>query len=177
MDRAAYERSNSERFVGIGVLIDTYDNDGSGLHPYAMLVFNDGSGSFSHYHQKSKESHRDDVSVDAFVRNVALTTEFTQEPHDHSQAVNPLEIGGCSIAVRNSGVATVRLVYTVNKQLSLFITVGWVGDRAKTRATHAHIAKKKPHTVTIKMNNCAQKDQWMFRPEDISVFPQLQATW
>ena len=54
---------NTDRFEGIGVLIDTYDNDGTGLHPYAMLVFNDGTREFTHDHAQHAEEEQDNAGV------------------------------------------------------------------------------------------------------------------
>jgi hypothetical protein len=39
-----------ERFNGIGVVIDTYDNDGSGQHPLVSLFKNDGTKTYAHSH-------------------------------------------------------------------------------------------------------------------------------
>eukprot|EP01099_Mayorella_cantabrigiensis_P006219 TRINITY_DN5142_c0_g1_i2.p1 TRINITY_DN5142_c0_g1~~TRINITY_DN5142_c0_g1_i2.p1 ORF type:complete len:403 (-),score=89.70 TRINITY_DN5142_c0_g1_i2:224-1432(-) len=37
-------------FVGLGVVIDTYDNDRSGVHPRLMVLVSDGSQEYSHNH-------------------------------------------------------------------------------------------------------------------------------
>jgi len=39
-----------ESFTGVGIIIDTYDNDNSGDHPMVVGVFNDGKKQFSHTH-------------------------------------------------------------------------------------------------------------------------------
>mmetsp|Transcript_37702 Transcript_37702/g.52223 ORF Transcript_37702/g.52223 Transcript_37702/m.52223 type:complete len:474 (-) Transcript_37702:65-1486(-) len=54
-----------EDFVGIGVIIDTYDNDGSGNHPVVSLVSNDGTKKFSHSHgsKPSSDMERGHCSV------------------------------------------------------------------------------------------------------------------
>jgi mannose-binding lectin 2 len=39
-----------EQFTGLGVVIDTYDNDGSGTHPMVTLLRNDGSKRYEHSH-------------------------------------------------------------------------------------------------------------------------------
>lgn len=86
---------SAEKFVGIGAIVDTYDNDGTGVHPYVMLVFNDG------------------------------TKQFTAAASHHVAGQrNPLELGGCSLAVRNTGPAQLRLVYGTDQTLVLFVRAG-----------------------------------------------------
>jgi hypothetical protein len=43
---------NQEDFSGVGIIIDTYDNDRTGLHPYLSIVFNDGQGKYEHSHKE-----------------------------------------------------------------------------------------------------------------------------
>jgi hypothetical protein len=86
---------NAEKFVGIGAIVDTYDNDGTGVHPYVMLVFNDG------------------------------TKQFTAAAAHHIDGQrNPLELGGCPLAVRNTGVARLRLRYSADQSLVLSVRAG-----------------------------------------------------
>jgi len=37
-------------FEGLGLVVDTYDNDGSGLHPRLMVLISDGETEFAHNH-------------------------------------------------------------------------------------------------------------------------------
>eukprot|EP00008_Paramoeba_atlantica_P014363 CAMPEP_0201491984 /NCGR_PEP_ID=MMETSP0151_2-20130828/32002_1 /ASSEMBLY_ACC=CAM_ASM_000257 /TAXON_ID=200890 /ORGANISM="Paramoeba atlantica, Strain 621/1 / CCAP 1560/9" /LENGTH=461 /DNA_ID=CAMNT_0047878623 /DNA_START=57 /DNA_END=1442 /DNA_ORIENTATION=- len=43
-----------ERFTGIGVVIDTYDNDGTGMHPLITVLQNDGRKTYDHHHEGGK---------------------------------------------------------------------------------------------------------------------------
>mmetsp|Transcript_8625 Transcript_8625/g.24336 ORF Transcript_8625/g.24336 Transcript_8625/m.24336 type:complete len:501 (+) Transcript_8625:94-1596(+) len=42
----------TEQFVGIGVVVDTYDNDHSGQHPMIVVLQNDGELTYEHSHDK-----------------------------------------------------------------------------------------------------------------------------
>jgi len=45
-----------EKFIGLGIIIDTYDNDKSGKHPKMIGVLNDGTKSFTHSHSNTEGS-------------------------------------------------------------------------------------------------------------------------
>jgi hypothetical protein len=49
---------NQNNFKGIGVVLDTYDNDGSGKHPYLSIIQNDG-GDFKHHHDHESDERKD----------------------------------------------------------------------------------------------------------------------
>jgi mannose-binding lectin 1 len=99
---------NAEKFVGIGAIVDTYDNDGTGVHPYVMLVFNDG------------------------------TKQFTAAAAHHIDGQrNPLELGGCPLAVRNTGVARLRLRYNADQTLVLSVRAG--GDAHERECARAKL--------------------------------------
>jgi len=70
-----------EKFLGLGVIIDTYDNDKSGKHPKMIGVLNDGSKSFTH-------SHND------------------KDHHD-----NNMELGNCYFGLRNQKPVTLKVTY------------------------------------------------------------------
>jgi len=69
-----------EKFTGLGVVIDTYDNDDTGLHPLLVALLNDGTKEYTHSghggHGNSKE---------------------TPNPVERKE----MEIGYCQIHVRN----------------------------------------------------------------------------
>jgi len=74
-----------EHFVGLGIIIDTYDNDGTGKHPYLAVLVNDGTQSFEHDH-----SHNPGASTRS----------------------NTVEIGGCQVRTRNRGnPSAVKVVF------------------------------------------------------------------
>ena len=72
----------AEDFEGIGVLVDTFDNDGSGHHPYIALVYNDGTKSFSHDHDHGHDAHGD------------------EDGSSSGGSAGSIELGGCSSSVR-----------------------------------------------------------------------------
>ena len=43
-----------ENFHGIGVIVDTYDNDGTGQHPMVSVLQNSGEKSYEHHHEGGK---------------------------------------------------------------------------------------------------------------------------
>jgi len=45
-----------EKFHGIGVVVDTYDNDGTGMHPMISVLQNNGEKTYEHEH-KGGEHH------------------------------------------------------------------------------------------------------------------------
>jgi len=76
----------AEDFQGIGVLVDTFDNDGSGHHPYIALVYNDGTRSFSHDHDHGHAAHGDEGDA--------------EEAGATGSGGGSIELGGCSSSVR-----------------------------------------------------------------------------
>jgi len=67
-------------FRGIGVVIDTYDNDNTGFHPVAMVLLNDGTKKYEHKHEK---------------RQAKETLHFVDG------VPPPVEIGSCHFPIRN----------------------------------------------------------------------------
>jgi len=61
----------SELFIGLGVVIDTYDNDGMGHHPRLMVLYNDGTKQYEHVHDGHKEGSMELGSCHLPIRNVA----------------------------------------------------------------------------------------------------------
>jgi len=91
IDKAGSLFGNDEFFKGIGVVIDTYDNDGAGVHPYVMLLQNDGTKQFNHEHEHGV----------------------------HKEGGEGLEQGGCTMHVRNlEKPSTLRITY-FNKRLTV----------------------------------------------------------
>lgn len=85
----------AERFEGVGVVIDTYDNEGTGAFPFAMLVFNDGS------------------------RDISLARAHHVAGERHA-----FELGGCTISARNTGPSHLKLVYGSDRSLALLVRGG-----------------------------------------------------
>eukprot|EP01103_Thecamoeba_quadrilineata_P003640 TRINITY_DN133_c0_g1_i1.p1 TRINITY_DN133_c0_g1~~TRINITY_DN133_c0_g1_i1.p1 ORF type:complete len:403 (-),score=48.71 TRINITY_DN133_c0_g1_i1:37-1245(-) len=46
---------NQANFKGIGIILDTYDNDGSGLHPYLSMISHNGRGNFKQHHDHAQD--------------------------------------------------------------------------------------------------------------------------
>jgi len=40
----------TDQFTGLGIVIDTYDNDNTGLHPLLVAIVNDGTKKYTHSH-------------------------------------------------------------------------------------------------------------------------------
>jgi hypothetical protein len=69
--------------------LDRYDNDGAGLHPYVMLLQNDGTKKFNAEHEHG-----------------------VHKEHDESE----LELGGCTLHARNLVTpSTLRVTYFNNR--------------------------------------------------------------
>jgi len=84
-----------ERFEGVGVVVDTYDNGRHGSFPVAMLVWNDG------------------------------TQRITQAAAHHVDGErHAFELGACALDVRNSGAAQLRLTYRHDRTLLLEVRAG-----------------------------------------------------
>eukprot|EP01121_Diplochlamys_sp_Union-15-3_P007754 TRINITY_DN1998_c0_g1_i6.p1 TRINITY_DN1998_c0_g1~~TRINITY_DN1998_c0_g1_i6.p1 ORF type:complete len:192 (+),score=18.47 TRINITY_DN1998_c0_g1_i6:88-663(+) len=45
----------TEDFSGLGLVIDTYDNDGTGDHPHMMILLNDGTKHYEHNHNQDNQ--------------------------------------------------------------------------------------------------------------------------
>ncbi|ELR23433.1 uncharacterized protein ACA1_070410 [Acanthamoeba castellanii str. Neff] len=85
IDKAGSLFGNDEYFKGIGIVVDTYDNDGAGVHPYVMLLQNDGTKKFNPEHEHG-----------------------VHKEHDEGE----LELGGCTLHVRNLETpSTLRITY------------------------------------------------------------------
>eukprot|EP01121_Diplochlamys_sp_Union-15-3_P001151 TRINITY_DN11008_c0_g1_i2.p1 TRINITY_DN11008_c0_g1~~TRINITY_DN11008_c0_g1_i2.p1 ORF type:complete len:352 (-),score=54.69 TRINITY_DN11008_c0_g1_i2:25-1080(-) len=72
-----------EDFTGLGAVIDTYDNDGSGHHPRLMVLINDGTKHYQHDHNT-----------------------------DQQKQTGGMELGGCFIPARNNpNPSFLRIIY------------------------------------------------------------------
>mmetsp|Transcript_19779 Transcript_19779/g.22005 ORF Transcript_19779/g.22005 Transcript_19779/m.22005 type:complete len:406 (-) Transcript_19779:69-1286(-) len=80
-----------ESFRGLGVVVDTYDNDGTGNHPQLILMYNDGT--------KSK--------------NVASAA--AHDPTHLRQVEQSMQLGSCQIKMRNVEKQTyIKVTYWQN---------------------------------------------------------------
>jgi len=80
-----------DQFTGLGIVIDTYDNDNTGLHPLLVAIVNDGTKKYTHQHH----------------------------PEGEGGSVTNMEVGNCQMHVRNlGGTSFVRITYK-NKQLKV----------------------------------------------------------
>eukprot|EP01105_Mastigella_eilhardi_P006735 TRINITY_DN18298_c0_g1_i1.p1 TRINITY_DN18298_c0_g1~~TRINITY_DN18298_c0_g1_i1.p1 ORF type:complete len:420 (+),score=144.79 TRINITY_DN18298_c0_g1_i1:63-1262(+) len=89
---------NKELFSGLGVIVDTYDNDKMGTHPYVFGLVNDG------------------------------TYRFTEQEHDHrdhtagtegKEAAAFGELNGCTFRMRNGALPSSLKVTYLNKELKV----------------------------------------------------------
>uniref|UniRef100_A0A7S4PI86 L-type lectin-like domain-containing protein n=1 Tax=Paramoeba aestuarina TaxID=180227 RepID=A0A7S4PI86_9EUKA len=78
-----------EKFSGIGVVIDTYDNDGSGQHPIVTLFQNDGTKTYEHSH------------------------------HGGEHHASEMELGHCSYALRNQKDNTIMRIKYENRRVTV----------------------------------------------------------
>eukprot|EP00005_Dracoamoeba_jomungandri_P005478 CAMPEP_0174260364 /NCGR_PEP_ID=MMETSP0439-20130205/9668_1 /TAXON_ID=0 /ORGANISM="Stereomyxa ramosa, Strain Chinc5" /LENGTH=400 /DNA_ID=CAMNT_0015344591 /DNA_START=131 /DNA_END=1330 /DNA_ORIENTATION=- len=73
----------TDKFKGLGVVLDTYDNDNTGLHPLLGAIVNDGSKSYTHDHGEHEEEEED------------------------------MEVGYCQLQIRNLGSPSLlRVTYS-----------------------------------------------------------------
>eukprot|EP01106_Pelomyxa_sp_JSP_P009071 TRINITY_DN2486_c0_g1_i4.p1 TRINITY_DN2486_c0_g1~~TRINITY_DN2486_c0_g1_i4.p1 ORF type:complete len:425 (+),score=99.29 TRINITY_DN2486_c0_g1_i4:690-1964(+) len=91
---------NKELFSGLGVIIDTYDNDGKGLHPYVFGLVNDGTRRFSF----QDHDHQDHTSANYEPREGAVETG---------------ELNGCTVKMRGLPMPSSLLVNYSNKSLTV----------------------------------------------------------
>jgi hypothetical protein len=81
-------------FHGISIILDTYDNDKSGVHPYLFGIYNDGTFKYSH----DTHDHRD----------------HTTPKKDGSLCIG--ELNGCTARIRNlQEVSSIKVSY-VNRE-------------------------------------------------------------
>eukprot|EP00013_Stygamoeba_regulata_P022093 CAMPEP_0177666674 /NCGR_PEP_ID=MMETSP0447-20121125/21710_1 /TAXON_ID=0 /ORGANISM="Stygamoeba regulata, Strain BSH-02190019" /LENGTH=448 /DNA_ID=CAMNT_0019172843 /DNA_START=178 /DNA_END=1524 /DNA_ORIENTATION=- len=99
----------TDLFHGLGVAVDTYDNDGTGDHPLLLAVVNDGSAPYHHAHDHKKKG--DGAAAAA----------------EHHQG-GSMELGSCRLHnIRNMEKASfLRIVYSPAKRLT--IEVDLYGD-------------------------------------------------
>uniref|UniRef100_A0A7S4P825 L-type lectin-like domain-containing protein n=1 Tax=Paramoeba aestuarina TaxID=180227 RepID=A0A7S4P825_9EUKA len=77
-----------ESFHGIGVVVDTYDNDGSGNHPSISFVTNDGTKTYSH----AGTYHANDMELGRCTYPVRSTKENTVMKITHSRDTIRVEL-------------------------------------------------------------------------------------
>eukprot|EP01087_Luapelamoeba_hula_P004347 TRINITY_DN1427_c0_g1_i1.p1 TRINITY_DN1427_c0_g1~~TRINITY_DN1427_c0_g1_i1.p1 ORF type:complete len:462 (+),score=105.77 TRINITY_DN1427_c0_g1_i1:243-1628(+) len=81
----------TDQFSGLGIVLDTYDNDNTGLHPLLVGIVNDGTKKYTHQHHAEE---------------------------DGGSPTN-MEVGNCQLHVRNlPGTTFIRVTYR-NKQLKV----------------------------------------------------------
>jgi len=87
---------HNDEFTGLGVILDTYDNDNTGLHPLLLAVTNDGTKKFRHEH-----------------------------PHDGegTHLKNDMEIGNCQFQIRNRDHPSLVTVRYSKGQLSVLVSI------------------------------------------------------
>eukprot|EP01088_Endostelium_zonatum_P010001 TRINITY_DN2332_c0_g1_i1.p1 TRINITY_DN2332_c0_g1~~TRINITY_DN2332_c0_g1_i1.p1 ORF type:complete len:472 (+),score=157.18 TRINITY_DN2332_c0_g1_i1:132-1547(+) len=93
----------TDEFTGLGVILDTYDNDNSGLHPLLLSVVNDGTKKFRHEH-----------------------------PHDGEgvHLKSDMEVGNCQFQIRNRDHPSLITIRYEKNQLSIFVAIN-EGDTPK----------------------------------------------
>ncbi|KAH3744082.1 vesicular integral-membrane protein VIP36 [Pelomyxa schiedti] len=87
---------NTELFNGLGIIVDTYDNDAKGIHPWVFALLNDGTYKFS----ESDHNHIDHTRGGTVVRRVG-------------------EVNGCTVHMRNLATPSIMLVTYQARTLSV----------------------------------------------------------
>ncbi|KAH3731546.1 ERGIC-53 protein [Pelomyxa schiedti] len=91
---------NKELFNGLGVVVDTYDNDGKGIHPYIFGLVNDGTHKFS----ERDHDHRDHTDP-----SYKTTTDMNDTG----------ELNGCTVKLRNQAMPSLLQITYLKKTLSV----------------------------------------------------------
>lgn len=99
---------NDELFTGLGVIVDTYDNENSGIHPYMFAINNDGHHGFDF---QDHDHLRDHV------------------PAGRDAAEIFGELNGCTAKIRN----TKKPVTVIVKYLDKRLTVNYRVDSEETQ--------------------------------------------
>ena len=107
---------HEELYDGLGVVVDTYDNENTGVHPYIFAMHNDGQHRFS----PSDHDHRKDHVNPGF---------------DASQVFG--ELNGCSAHIRNTREPVIMNVRYLDKRL----TVTYKLESAKEWSTCFEVPK------------------------------------
>ena len=89
---------NDELFTGLGVIVDTYDNENSGIHPYMFAINNDGQHGFDF---QDHDHLRDHV------------------PAGQDAATIFGELNGCTARVRNTRDPVTVVVRYLDKKLTV----------------------------------------------------------
>jgi len=96
---ACWERT--EWLFGLGIVIDTYDNDNTGLHPLLVAIVNDGTKKYTHQHH-----------------------------HQEGASPVQMEVGNCQLPIRNlGGTSAIKVTYRNNQlkvETQLFGTTTFV---------------------------------------------------
>jgi len=82
---------SSEIFKGLGIVIDTYDNDGTGLHPYVMVLQNDGTQLTKQDHEHGAHKDRVGTELDGctmHIRNLANPSSVKITYREHRLKVS-----------------------------------------------------------------------------------------
>lgn len=135
---------NTQRFYGMGVLIDTFDNDGRCVcFPFPVLVRSGAHHDFSLIDctraavcirtlcSRLTTAKRTSIIITVKDPRVRLLVDFVCarrrrrcEPHSSRRLAgtrNALELGGCSATLRNVGESTMRVVYDLDFTVRVFI--------------------------------------------------------
>lgn len=107
---------HEELYNGLGVVVDTYDNENTGVHPYIFAMHNDGQHTFT----PSDHDHRKDHVTPGF---------------DASQVFG--ELNGCSAHIRNTREPVLMNVRYLDKRL----TVTYKLESAKEWSTCFEVPK------------------------------------
>ena len=96
-----------ENFHGIGVVVDTYDNDGTGQHPIINVLRNTGEKSYEHHHEGGKH-HGGDMELGNSRLCLCLLCPLLTTNKGH-----------CSFSVRNLKQNTFMLITYEKKTLTV----------------------------------------------------------
>eukprot|EP00727_Mastigamoeba_balamuthi_P011672 m51a1_g7127 putative C-tail anchored protein, Lectin domain (385) ;mRNA; f:183436-185483 len=92
---------SKELFNGFSLIVDTYDNDKTGIHPYVFGMWNDGTYKFDH----GAHDHKDHMSP----------------RHDGAMTIG--ELNGCTVRLRNLKAPTAFKVSYVDRQLRVLYSL------------------------------------------------------
>lgn len=104
-----------EKFTGLGIIIDTFDNNNEGQHPKVVGVLNDGTREFSHTHNPEDESMEiGDCHLP--LRNIGpVFIKLTYKEN----TLNVLEI--TSINVRLKQIVVMDTLHVLRLTISIFL--------------------------------------------------------
>jgi hypothetical protein len=157
---------NQDRFRGLALIIDTYDNDGTvkrpqgarlpgqGKHPYLSVIVSDGSSAYEHSHENHGQGMEQGGCQISGLRNQVMPSQILVSLNGNTIKVE--------FAHSGASARTVCLEKSVPLMSQLFLNGGYfgfsaaTGDLADNHDVHSLSVRNlavNPNTAPLTLNN------------------------